>query len=784
MLPYSGMAPSHDAEDDREPLLINRRNVLTATGVGIIGGLTTVGTVSAATTVDLGAQGLQEGDQIDPYLEQYFVDGNEVHIPAGTYQWNGDGLNAGANAALIGDGNVVFDTGEGGAVATNVVAQEGTVLIKNITQRGTDVGKGRIAAWAESGATLVFENFNRPDGGEAGGDGDPIGFFTPPEHAGKMVYRNCTVSGWPNNGLYASGPQKGGGGQVVVEGGLYKNNNVASVRIGSDNSIVRNVTIVHDGPIPRDGGGGSNGRALWVRFGGENIRIENCDITVTGDSDGATFPVGIHPRDFAGSGVLRNCRIWNGNGSEPVEYHDEVIGDWAGSGNQLSGGGNLSLDSPVDSWIACVDNGCATPTRKKQIVGEDGSGGDGGSGGSPSPIAVSTRKATDVTGSEATLNGTLNDLGGANSANVAFQYQEAGASSWQSTSARTLSSTGGYSATVEGLSGSTDYEFRAVTTGSGGSTASGSTNSFTTGTTKTSDHHLVIEMASDSGITYSATTTGQIRPGDAADLENNDAITQNGDGTYTVEGEIGGGYTDDWWFSGEITTWSAQQRPQDTNDAYRLYLDGSETNPSDIGGPEDGSSTEHQFVIETVEGSGVIYSFTASGAVRPNSKAEVGNNDSITQNDDGTYTVEGETGHGYVDDYTVVGEITNWNVEQHPDDPSGEHTLYWDGSEVSPSELTGSGATVSEADGSGDDDPLPNRIVFSASDGESGSYAFEVSGEVEPDPEVGPIEGNDNISGSAVEGVFDSGVDAYRFSGDIVDLELRGNTAVSIDDND
>ncbi|PSQ17817.1 serine protease [Halobacteriales archaeon QS_8_69_26] len=101
--------------------------------------------------------------------------------------------------------------------------------------------------------------------------------------------------------------------------------------------------------------------------------------------------------------------------------------------------------------------------------------------GSSEPIlSVSTDSASSVGTSSATLNGTLNDLGGASSADCYFEWRQSGASSWNVTSGQTLSSTGSFSEDISGLSESTDYEYRAVADASDGDSDTGSTSTFTT----------------------------------------------------------------------------------------------------------------------------------------------------------------------------------------------------------------------------------------------------------------------------------------------------------------
>ncbi len=91
---------------------------------------------------------------------------------------------------------------------------------------------------------------------------------------------------------------------------------------------------------------------------------------------------------------------------------------------------------------------------------------------------ISTNSPTNVDGSSATLNGSLDDLDGASSADVYFEWRETGAASWNTTSVQTLSATGSFSETLTGLTSGAEYEFRAVGDASDGDTDTGSTLTF------------------------------------------------------------------------------------------------------------------------------------------------------------------------------------------------------------------------------------------------------------------------------------------------------------------
>lgn len=107
-----------------------------------------------------------------------------------------------------------------------------------------------------------------------------------------------------------------------------------------------------------------------------------------------------------------------------------------------------------------------------------------------------TDVATGIEESSATLHGELADLGGASSADVAFDYREPGVGSWTTSPARTLSETGLFSDTVSGLASGTTYEFRAAGTASDGRADTGSVVTFTTASAPSIDRYEVTEAGS------------------------------------------------------------------------------------------------------------------------------------------------------------------------------------------------------------------------------------------------------------------------------------------------
>jgi hypothetical protein len=113
----------------------------------------------------------------------------------------------------------------------------------------------------------VVRNLSMPDGGR---EPNPVGVLVGPANQGLVRFEDCHVSGFPGNGLYAS-PSNG---PIEVDGGLFENNGIASVRVSSP-ATVRDVTVRCD-EAPS---GFRNMRGIRLRHG-ESITVENCRIVM------------------------------------------------------------------------------------------------------------------------------------------------------------------------------------------------------------------------------------------------------------------------------------------------------------------------------------------------------------------------------------------------------------------------------------------------------------------------------------------------------------------------
>lgn len=337
-------------------------------------------------TVNLGEQGLSDGDTIDPYLRDHFADGTEVIVPEGTYNWNGGGYGEIGDATLRGSPRATFDLGDGWNTTLELHATHGTLTVENITVRGTGCGNSNHRVSAASGATTVLQGYWLPDGSYGVNQGCAArqqGLFVQPRHGGELYVRDCWVEGFTDNGIYGTPPVRGNGGRVEVEGGLFRNNNICQVRIGTHGSVCRGVAMAVDDAIPATHNGAHNGRGVYLRASGSNLVVEDNDILM--DHSHGTYPI-LAGSAATGGGAIRNNRIMNNQGNPAIFVNAAVASAWTGSGNEITGSGNLTATNS-EGMVACRGSGCTQPTipNRPDTGGadpppDDGTGNGDGSG--------------------------------------------------------------------------------------------------------------------------------------------------------------------------------------------------------------------------------------------------------------------------------------------------------------------------------------------------------------------------------------------------------------------
>jgi len=361
------MVENHTDDGTEKDSPIGRRRYLTLTAAAV-GSLATVGKVTANngfepqeessvsvetnTVINLEDEGLTNGDVIDDYLEDHFDDGVEVRIPEGEYDWNGRGFHrqANENAAVVGEGEVILNL-QNSSFNNNIRATNGVIALRNFTVRGKPSEPSRFRLEASSSGHVLVENLNFPDGSEEGADSRP--FYSPQDHAGVVEIRNCYFHNFSNNGIYASSPGKGDDGQLIVENCIAHNNNIAGIRIGSSNSIVRNCVILNDAAAPQNHRGQLNMRGIRVRERGNDIRIENCMIIHS--FDGAGAPIQLHRGAEGGSGTIVDTQILNNTGNDAIGGSGSTASEWSTDNVSISGDGDLSVHSNMD---VCTGGDC------------------------------------------------------------------------------------------------------------------------------------------------------------------------------------------------------------------------------------------------------------------------------------------------------------------------------------------------------------------------------------------------------------------------------------------
>lgn len=134
-------------------------------------------------------------------------------------------------------------------------------------------------------------------------------FLADEYHRGTLYCRDWHLENSGENGLYASQTP----GDVRVEGGVYRNNDVSSIRVCGEGSYVRgaSVTIDTEDAHPRNRGQFQNIRGIWWEsgtFAKSGGFIENCELSMRS----APLSQGlVRIERTAGAVSLRNCKVRN-----------------------------------------------------------------------------------------------------------------------------------------------------------------------------------------------------------------------------------------------------------------------------------------------------------------------------------------------------------------------------------------------------------------------------------------------------------------------------------------
>jgi len=264
---------------------------------------------------------------VDDVLAEHATDDTLVYLPPGRYRVTESFALADARLGIVGnDATVVpaegfsdtlfglgwpeplsevfvaglaFDfTAEDTGGRPIYAAADDRIVLRDVTVRGeVDVRQDllRLDVTSEEGTGLV-ERLALPDGAlpETGVTGCEVG----DDNRGDVSFVDCHIEGFPDNGLYADPPA----GSITVDGGFFRNNGVAGVRIETnEDSVVRGAYVLCD----EAEGSGENMRGIRLRAG-NSLLVEDCvvELLEVTESDGAvTFASELE------SATVRNCRL-------------------------------------------------------------------------------------------------------------------------------------------------------------------------------------------------------------------------------------------------------------------------------------------------------------------------------------------------------------------------------------------------------------------------------------------------------------------------------------------
>lgn len=175
-----------------------------------------------------------------------------------------------------------------------------------------------IAGNDVEGGVSRIENCYFGDGGDWASNshmGQAPLFMATESHSGEVHLKNINCQGWHNNAIYCNYPGEGAGGgsggTVHLKDSFFKNNGVASIRLGSDGSTAENCVVV-----------GGPHRGYWVYW--ENATLTNCDAYMP---NGRCFEAGGKGYDYQSTAQieLKDCSA-EGATKTRVKGGAEIIG--------------------------------------------------------------------------------------------------------------------------------------------------------------------------------------------------------------------------------------------------------------------------------------------------------------------------------------------------------------------------------------------------------------------------------------------------------------------------
>ncbi len=255
----------------------------------------------------------------DDALAGEISDGMAIRFPAGRYRFDrGHGFRGFDHLGFVGEGDATFVPPPGfndklmafsgnrvlfSGIDVDLRADNTTAGLRLITKSGfliedvefvgrgthgdSDVTNALSLAVADGSETGTVRNVTARHGSAIGhykaGTGR-VGIWVGRRHGGLIRIEDCRLEEFGNNGIYASRSS----GTIEVVGGVYRNNNTASVRLSGGGSAVTGATIEVD--LDRYAGPFTqtedlyNTRAIVIEQGPHDksgrVLVEDCDVRI------------------------------------------------------------------------------------------------------------------------------------------------------------------------------------------------------------------------------------------------------------------------------------------------------------------------------------------------------------------------------------------------------------------------------------------------------------------------------------------------------------------------
>ncbi|QFU83565.1 hypothetical protein [Natronorubrum aibiense] len=304
-----------------------------------------------------------------------FVGENATLVPASYHEFDGPQYRLFRLGTSDNPGrNLLFErfdvdqtAAETGIRVLNAEVEDGLsvryVTVYGVHDSGT-WGPGLFNITDPDGEGVVY-CFRAPDGAvhvdETPNAGDmwrgATGITVNQHHRGSLIFRNCTLGGFPDNGLYASNET----GRVGIDGGWFRNSGTASIRLRGTVGKIADATVVvdenpHDSAgqhaIRLDGGDQfdlegltvdlpqPNGDAIRIMHDVDETSITNTELTV-GDQpnngiriDAGAGPTTIEDTEIELEGSANAVRILGQDGGAVELRGVRITGDAVGTRNR------------------------------------------------------------------------------------------------------------------------------------------------------------------------------------------------------------------------------------------------------------------------------------------------------------------------------------------------------------------------------------------------------------------------------------------------------------------